>query len=82
MLQGVDRDSGGPFFPAGDVTRLHRKLQSAPSPSALNLAHGLWGREQMAVVQVRHHTRADSTLQARCPHGSTVRERIVCHESL
>lgn len=53
MGQDIDTDGGGPFHASGDVTRLHRKLISAASPSVLNLAHGLWGRQQMAVVQVR-----------------------------
>ena len=42
----------GPYIDAGAVTRLERRVLQAPDPKCLNLAHSLWGRSQMAVVQV------------------------------
>jgi hypothetical protein len=51
--QAPTREYTGPYYEPGAVTRLERRVQRGIDPTRLNLAHGLWGRSQMSIVQVR-----------------------------
>ena len=51
--QAPARDETGPYFDAGAVTRLERRALQAHDSRCFNLAHSLWGRRQMAALQVR-----------------------------